>query len=442
MPSFGTDGMRGVANAELTPELVLSLGRAAAQVLGTGPWIVGRDTRASGPMLQAALSAGLAAAGASIVDVGVLPTPGVAHACAARGLPGAVVSASHNPFSDNGVKLFGAGGHKLADDVEAAVAAAMGSSVEGVVAGDAVGRMSVDAAAAADAYVDHVVAALEGRSLGGVRLVVDCANGAASPVAGEVLRRAGADVIVLHAQPDGTNINHGCGSTYPEALQEAVRSSGAALGLALDGDADRVVAVAEDGSILDGDVILALCAVDLRERALLANDTLVVTVMSNLGLRVAMAEAGVTVVETKVGDRYVLEAMEAGGHALGGEQSGHVIFGRLATTGDGLLTGVLLADLVARRGRPLSELASSAMTRFPQVLRNVRAERSVLSAAAVKDAVATVEASLAGEGRVLLRPSGTEPLLRVMVEARTADEAEAAVARIVAAVELAAAPDV
>ncbi|HEX2849838.1 MAG TPA: phosphoglucosamine mutase [Acidimicrobiales bacterium] len=444
--TFGTDGVRGVANQDLTPELVLALGRAAARVLGAGPWQLGRDTRVSGPLLAAALAAGFAAEGAGVVDLGVVPTPAVAAACAARELPGAVISASHNPYPDNGVKLFAAGGRKLSDEVEEQLeaelreilaAGAHSGTPSGADAkvGAEVGRIDADPDAVA-IYEDHVLAALEGRSLGGLRIVLDCANGAASALAGEVFRRAGADVTVLHAAPDGTNINHGCGSTHPQVAQEAVRAAGADLGLAFDGDADRVLAIDAAGDLVDGDHILALAATDLRERGRLADDTLVVTVMSNLGLRLAMTAAGIHVVETKVGDRYVLEALEQGGWSLGGEQSGHVIYRELATTGDGMLTGLLLCDLVARRGRPLRDLAAAAMTAMPQVLRNVRvAERDGLAGAtAVWEEVAAVERELGDHGRVLLRPSGTEPVVRVMVEAPTPDAADAAVRRLIEAV--------
>lgn len=439
---FGTDGVRGVANSELTPELVLALGRAAARVLGHGPWVVGRDTRLSGPLLQAALSAGLAAEGASVVDLGVVPTPAVAHLSAANDQPGAVVSASHNPFPDNGVKFFAPGGRKLTDDVEehleAELRTILAAADEGVDArtGSDVGSITVEHEAVA-AYVDHLHAALQGRSLEGMHVVVDAANGSASELAGLVFRRAGADVTVLHAQPDGTNINHGCGSTHPERLQEVVRDTdGVALGLALDGDADRVLAVAPDGELVDGDMILALSAIDLRDRGALAGNALVVTVMSNLGLRLAMRDAGIDVVETKVGDRYVLEALEDGGRSLGGEQSGHIIFRDLATTGDGLLTGLLLADIVARSGKSLTDLANGTMRRLPQVLKNVRvADRDAATGAPdVQRAVADVERRLGESGRVLLRPSGTEPVVRVMVEAPTHELAEEAVDEIVAVI--------
>ena len=434
--TFGTDGVRGVANTELTPELVLSLGRAAARVLGRGPWLVGRDTRVSGPFLGAALAAGLAAEGASVIDVGVLPTPAVAAACADRGLPGAMISASHNPFADNGVKLFATGGRKLTDEVEAEIEVLLHEEPAGAVSGADVGSLSVDADALV-AYEARVVAALEGRTLDGLRVVLDCANGSASTVAADIFGRAGAEVTVLHASPDGVNINDRCGSTHPESLQEAVRAAGdGTIGFAFDGDADRVLAVDEDGSLVDGDQMLALTAVDLRGRGRLAGDAVVVTVMSNLGFKQAMEAAGIRVVETKVGDRYVLEALEEGGYSLGGEQSGHIIHTALASTGDGVLTGLLLADLVRRSGRPLRDLAADVMRKLPQVLVNVRVPqpKRVADDAAVADAVRAVETRLGSDGRVLLRPSGTEPLVRVMVEAPTAETAQAAADELAAAV--------
>ena len=441
---FGTDGVRGLANAELTPELVLALGRAAARFLGGDAFLVGRDTRLSGPMLQAALTAGLTSEGCNVVDLGVLPTPAVAARSAQLGLPAAMISASHNPYPDNGVKLFAAGGRKLSDAAEHGVQAELDRLLGAAVTNDPkvaaeVGRVDRDDEAA-DAYVGQLLQALDGRRLEGMRIIVDCSNGAASGVAGAVLRGAGADVSLIHAAPDGTNINHGCGSNHPELLQAAVRDSpGTHLGLALDGDADRVVAVAADGTVIDGDHIIGLCAVDLHQRGRLAGDAVVVTVMTNLGFRLGMARRGIDVVETKVGDRYVLEALEERSLSLGGEQSGHVIFRELATTGDGLLTGLLLADVVHRSGRALLDLAPEVMTRLPQVLRNVIvADRAGLQhATAVWDEVAAVEAELGDQGRVLLRPSGTENLVRVMAEAPTEEAAAGAVARVEAAVEAA-----
>ena len=452
---FGTDGMRGVANVELTPELVLALGRAGARVLGARQWVVGRDTRRSGPMLQAALAAGLAAEGADVIDLGMLPTPAVAHRSVAGDVPAAVLSASHNAFADNGVKFFAAGGRKLSDDTESELEAellsvlseaprtaggvdASGLPVGSIPAGAGVGSLSVDPDAA-DRYVAHLVAdSLGGGRLDGLRVVVDTANGAASFVAPRVLQALGADVTVINAQPDGANINARCGSTHPAALQRIVPQRRAHLGLAFDGDADRVLAVDADGQLIDGDQIIGICAIDRRERGVLPADTVVVTVMTNLGFRLGMQEHGVKVVDTKVGDRHVLEALEAGGWTLGGEQSGHVIFRDLATTGDGLLTGVQLLDVVARSQRSLAELAAAAMTRLPQVLVNVAvASRGVDVSARIADEVAAAERQLGERGRVLIRPSGTEPLVRVMVEASSQDQARSVADRLAASVEAA-----
>ncbi|HUQ39655.1 MAG TPA: phosphoglucosamine mutase [Acidimicrobiales bacterium] len=433
---FGTDGIRGLANAELTPELVLALGRAATRVLGQ-EFVVGRDPRVSGPMLQAALSAGMSAEGAAVVDLGVLPTPAVAFVAQDRGVAGAMVSASHNPFHDNGIKLFGPGGTKLDD----ATQLAMETELDAVLRADPptsgeVGVMSADHGATR-LYVEHLVGSLEERRLDGMRVILDCANGAASALAQDVLRRVGAEVAVLFDRPDGRNINDGCGSNHPEALQEAVRDEGADAGLAFDGDADRVVAVDDTGAVVDGDRVLAMLGPDLDERGLLAERTVVVTVMANLGLRQALARRGIAVVETPVGDRHLLEAMDAGGFALGGEQSGHIILGRLATTGDGILTGLTLLDLLRRAGGPLSDLATGAMERMPQVLRNVRVTdlSRLATADEVWHAVRAAEAELGEEGRVLLRPSGTEPLVRVMVEAATETQAADVVDRLCAVVE-------
>jgi phosphoglucosamine mutase len=437
---FGTDGVRGPAE-DLTDELVAALGQAAAQVLGDGAdrFLIGRDTRASGPRIEAALAAGLAAGGLRAEVLGVAPTPAVAWIGAERDAPAAVISASHNPWHDNGIKFFAAGGRKLPDEVEDRLEAAL----DALLAGDSTATPAGtgpdadgDAAADLSAWADAVVATVEGRSLDGLRIVVDCANGAASHTAPEVLRRLGADVTVLHADPDGTNINDGCGSTHPGDLQRVVGQLGASVGLAFDGDADRLLAVDEHGRLVDGDHLIAMFALDLRQRGRLRDDHVVVTVMTNLGFRLAMADAGVAVAETPVGDRYVLEALAAGGWSLGGEQSGHIVFADLATTGDGLLSGVQLLDLVARTGRPLSELAAAAMTSLPQVLRNVRvAERRPDIAEVLAPQIEAEEGALGSTGRVLVRPSGTEPLVRVMVEAGDATLADEVAARLVAAVE-------
>jgi phosphoglucosamine mutase len=402
-------------------------------------FFIGRDTRASGPLLQAALAAGLASEGVDVRDVGVLPTPGLAALSAAHQLPAAMISASHNPFPDNGIKFFAAGGRKLNDETEeqlehelTAVLDASGQALpadgsgSSAPTGDFVGRVRLDPASV-DWYRTHLVASLEGRSLQGIQVAIDTANGAASVVATEVLRAAGADVIAtLAAEPDGCNINDGCGSTHPGALQATVTASGADVGLAFDGDADRVIAVDGTGQLVDGDQLLALFAIDLQARGRLAAGTVVVTVMTNLGLRLAMQARGISVLETQVGDRYVLEALDERGLSLGGEQSGHIIFRDLATTGDGILTGLLLLDLVARRGRTLAAMTSDAMVRLPQVLRNVPvADRAGLACAdGVWSEVAKMEGSLEGRGRILLRPSGTEPVVRIMVEAPSESEAE------------------
>jgi len=443
---FGTDGIRGVANVELDAGLVLALGRAAARVLPAHTFLVGRDTRLSGPMLQAAFGAGLASEGADVVDLGVLPTPGVAWVAAERALPAAMVSASHNPFTDNGVKLFAAGGVKLPDAVEKTIEA----ELEGILAGapgplppsgHGVGRMWAEPEVA-EAYVDHLAVLLEPGALAGVHLVLDCANGAAHAAAPAVFERLGARVELIGADPDGTNINDGVGSTHPERLAAAVVETGAALGLALDGDADRLVAVDHTGTLVSGDELLAMFAADLAGRGRLAGNTVVVTVMSNLGLRLAMAERGIAVRETPVGDRYVLEALDADGLSLGGEQSGHLVFRELSTTGDGILTGLMLLDLLRRDGRPLADVAGASMRRLPQVLVNVPVAdpAAAVADAAVAEARARAEAELGGGGRVLLRASGTEPLARVMVEAQTEELARRIAEDLVTAVGQAVGP--
>ncbi len=439
MLRFGTDGVRGVAGRELTAELVLALGRAAARALGTGrPFLVARDTRLSGPMIEAALVAGLGSEGAGAELLGVLPTPGLAAACAAAGAPGAMISASHNPFPDNGVKFFEPGGRKLRDATEERIEAELASLLaesppgsEGRSIGTVVARVD-----AVDAYVAGLVAAVSPavEPLGGMHVVVDCGNGAASAAAPRALRGLGAKVTVMSADPDGTNINDRCGSTFTGPLQARVVDEGADAGLAFDGDADRVVAVDETGAIVDGDHILAVAALDLAARGRLRNRAVATTVMANLGLRRALEQHGIGVVETPVGDRHVLAAMEEHDLALGGEQSGHVIFADHAVTGDGPLTGILLLDAVVRSGRPLSELAS-VMTRHPQVLRNVAvASRDSLDAATgFWSAVRDLERELGDAGRVLVRPSGTEPVVRVMVEAGDEERASAGADRLAAA---------
>jgi phosphoglucosamine mutase len=442
MLKFGTDGVRGVANAELTPELALALGRAAARVLGGDRFAIGRDTRRSGPMLEAALSAGLVSEGVDVELLGVAPTPEVAWWSVTADAPAAVVSASHNPFADNGIKLFAAGGRKLADDVEARLEHELrGLLVDAAPqrdtpTGAGLGAVRAVAASAHAGYRAAVSGSLAGRRLAGLRAVVDCAHGAASVVAPAVLSDLGVDLEVIHADPDGTNINAGCGSTHPQAVAREVVERGADVGVAFDGDADRVLLVDAAGELVDGDHIIAICAIDRHERGVLAGDSVVVTVMTNLGFRLAMDKRGVHVVETQVGDRYVLEELESRRLHLGGEQSGHVIFRDLATTGDGLLTALQVLDVAVRSGRGLADLAGDAMTRLPQVLRNVRVtERDPAVAERLAGPIAAVEARLGDQGRVLVRPSGTEPLVRVMVEAPTEDEATAAADELVEAVE-------
>jgi phosphoglucosamine mutase len=434
---FGTDGVRGLANADLSPELALSIAIGAAHVLAEADRshaplaVVGRDPRASGEMLEAAVVAGLASAGATVIRVGVLPTPGVAFLTAESNADlGVVLSASHNPMPDNGIKLFAAGGHKLVDSVEAEIEAAVGTPSDWRrPTGAGVGRVH-DLLDGVEHYIKHLVDSTP-HPLAGVRVVVDCANGAAFEVAPDAYGQAGADVIVINNEPDGHNINDGCGSEHLEPLRAAVREHGADLGIAHDGDADRCVAIDADGEIVDGDQIMAILALGMRDAGTLTNNTMVATVMSNLGLRLAMRREGITLLETAVGDRYVVEALRAGGLALGGEQSGHVVLPSHATTGDGVLTALHLMARMAATGRTLADLAS-VVTRLPQVLINVRVANKQLAceAPAVLAAVADAESSLGPTGRVLLRPSGTESLVRVMVEAQTIELAESVAAQV------------
>lgn len=433
---FGTDGVRGLANgALLTPELSLRLAASAAGVLSRDDRVarpvavVGRDPRASGEMLEAAVLAGLTSAGADAVRVGVLPTPAVAFLVEDLGADlGVMISASHNPMPDNGLKFFAAGGHKLPDALEAAVERGL-DDVPVRATGAAVGRVR-DLSDAADRYVGHLLTAT-GVPLRGLRVVVDCAHGAASEAAPTAYRRAGADVVAVHADPDGLNINDGVGSTHLGPLRAAVLAHGADLGIAHDGDADRCLAVDADGAVIDGDRILAVLALAMRDAGELAADTVVATVMSNLGLHLAMAEAGIAVRTTQVGDRYVLEELRAGGYTLGGEQSGHVVFPEHATTGDGLLTALRLMARMTSTSSSLAELAA-VVTPLPQVLQNVVVTDKVAVTAsdAVRAAVTRAEVELGATGRVLLRPSGTEQLVRVMVEAPTADQARATAVRL------------
>lgn len=429
---FGTDGVRGLANGEIiTADFALRLAQAAARVLrdpegteGRRPVaVVGRDPRASGEFLSAAVVAGLASSGIDVFDAGVVPTPAVAFLTGEVHADfGVMLSASHNAMPDNGIKFFAAGGHKLPDAVEDAIEAALDEQPERPTGFD-VGRVTpMDDAGTR--YVRHLLDAVEPR-LDGLTIVIDAAHGAASEVSPEVFRLAGAQVHVIGARPDGLNINDGCGSTHLEGLQAAVVEHGADLGIAHDGDADRCLAVDATGEEIDGDQIMAILAMTLKDHGDLAEDTLVATVMSNLGLIRAMEAAGITVVQAGVGDRYVLEAMRKGGFSLGGEQSGHVILLEHATTGDGVLTGLMLAARIAETGKTIAELAG-AMTRMPQVLINVKDvdKHRVDGDEGVRAAVAELESALADEGRVLLRKSGTEPVVRVMVEAKTHERAQ------------------
>ena len=434
---FGTDGIRGVANVDLTAEIALNVAVSAAHVLiehlHTGSRrptaLVGRDPRASGEFLEAAVVAGLASAGVDVVRLGVLPTPAVAFLTAADGADlGVMLSASHNPMPDNGIKLFDSGGFKLPDTVEDEIESRLGEDWRRPI-GAGVGRVTTDPTAV-DRYLDHLLGTVP-HPLDGMRVVVDAAHGAAAAVGPEALRRAGAEVFAIGAEPDGLNINDGYGSTYPEQLSAAVLAHGADVGIAHDGDADRCLAVDASGELIDGDAILAICALAERDAGRLRGDTVVTTVMTNLGFKHAMQAAGIGVVQTPVGDRYVLDAMRQCGFTLGGEQSGHVVFLDYATTGDGVLTALQLLGHARAANQSVGELAA-VMTRLPQVLLNVkvRDQSAAMSDPALRDAVAAAQADLDGDGRVLVRPSGTEPLVRVMVEAATGERARAAAERI------------
>jgi phosphoglucosamine mutase len=437
---FGTDGVRGVANRELTAELALALGAAAARRLASSDElrrrvaVIGRDPRASGEMLEAAVIAGLTSEGVDALRVGVLPTPAVAYLTRAYDADfGVMISASHNPMPDNGIKIFGPGGHKLDDDTEDQIEdlVAAGPGLRPVGAG--LGRI-VDAEDAADRYLRHVGKASTVR-LDGLTVVVDCAHGAASSVAPRTYRAAGARVIAINADPNGININDNCGSTHLESLRSAVLARGADLGLAHDGDADRCLAIDANGELVDGDAIMFVLALAMKEAGELASDTVVATVMSNLGLHLAMRSVGVTVRTTSVGDRYVLEELRAGEYSLGGEQSGHIVMPALGSTGDGIVTGLRLMARMGQTGSPLSELAS-AMQPLPQVLINVEVADKATAAAAplVQTAVDEAAAELGDTGRILLRPSGTEPMIRVMVEAAEEDVAHRVASRVAEAV--------
>ncbi|WP_159609931.1 phosphoglucosamine mutase [Glutamicibacter sp. JC586] len=439
---FGTDGVRGKANELLTPELALELAQAASVVLGLSQSedgrrpvaVVAKDPRISGDFLSAAIEAGLAASGVDVMDAGTLPTPAAAFLVGDLDADfGVMISASHNAAPDNGIKFLARGGKKLDDSLEDAIEACLKMPKPRPTAGE-VGRVA-RFADAEDRYIMHLLQALPNR-LDGLKVVLDCAHGAASGCSPEVFKAAGAEVVVIGADPDGININDGYGSTHLEKLQAAVLENGADLGIAHDGDADRCLAVDHEGSVVDGDQIMAIMAMDMKDRGELKDNTLVATVMSNLGLKLAMEAAGITLKQTGVGDRYVLEGMHEGNYSLGGEQSGHVIFSKHATTGDGVLTGLMIAARVKATGKSLKELAA-VLTVLPQVLINVR---GVDKAAAPENEplqrdVAAAEARLGSTGRVLLRPSGTEPVVRVMVEAATQEQAQAEAETLAASVQ-------
>ena len=438
---FGTDGVRGLANGLITAELALKISQAAARVLGEEARRVGhrpkavlaRDPRISGQFLASAVAAGLASAGVDVYDAGVIPTPAAAFLTADLDADfGVMISASHNPAPDNGIKIFAAGGHKLDDKIEDAIEEAL--NLEPLLPiGASVGHVT-RFADAEDRYLVHLLKSMPNK-LDGLTIVVDCANGAASSVSPDAFRDAGAKVIVIGADPDGININEGCGSTHLSALQAAVLEHNADAGVAHDGDADRCLMVDHTGAIVDGDQIMAILALSMKARGELARNTLVATVMSNLGLKIAMKEAGITMLETKVGDRYVLEEIRENGYTLGGEQSGHVILSHYATTGDGVLTGMRVMAEVAKSGKSLRELAGQIQI-YPQVLINVRGvDRNRVDDSVVQAAVQEAEADLGETGRVLLRASGTEPVIRVMVEAAQMGEAQGWADRIARVVE-------
>ncbi|KAB3522891.1 phosphoglucosamine mutase [Corynebacterium sp. zg254] len=439
---FGTDGVRGLANHKLTAPLAMKLGAAAARVLvskeeqGRRPTaIIGRDPRVSGEMLGSALAAGMASQGIDVLDVGILPTPAVAFLTDDFGADmGVMISASHNPMPDNGIKFFAAGGHKLDDEMEDAIEATMLDLPEEGPTGAAIGRILDESAEALDRYLAHLREAVP-TPLDGIRVVVDCAHGAAFQAAPEAYRQAGAEVIPINNEPNSFNINDGVGSTHIEVIQRAVVEHHADLGLAHDGDADRCLAVDSEGNVVDGDQIMAILALAMKEDGELKKNMLVATVMSNLGLTLAMRENGIDLLQTKVGDRYVLAELRAGDYSLGGEQSGHVVIPEHGTTGDGTLTGLSLMARMARTEKPLSELAQ-VMTVLPQTLINVPVsdKSKIMQDSSVQAAIEQAKQVLGDTGRVLLRPSGTEELFRVMVEAADSDSARKIAGQLAAVV--------
>ena len=424
MLRFGTDGIRGRAYEELLVDDVVRLAQAAAEVMApSGPVVIGRDTRASSPDFAEALIAGFSAVGVPALDMGVAPTPAVAWAAARDNTPGAMVSASHNPWQDNGVKLFGADGRKLEDEVQAALESVLADRRRSRALNLKSRPSATDASEFVGEYQTAIAATVDfdGR---GLCVVVDAAHGSATAALPSPLEAHGLTVAMINADPDGRNINHRCGSTFPEAVAETVCRQGADLGLTFDGDADRVLAVDHTGELVDGDQIIAICAADRHQQGRLPGDTVVVTVMTNLGFHRAMSQRGINVVTTPVGDRHVWSALQDSNWAIGGEQSGHVIFPSLANTGDGLITALQLLEIVARRGLPLCDLAAEAMTKMPQVLYNVALGAKPVDESRLSTATAAAEQMLGSRGRILVRPSGTEPVSRIMVEAETAQIAE------------------
>ncbi|GIU84311.1 MAG: phosphoglucosamine mutase [Acidimicrobiales bacterium] len=434
---FGTDGVRGDAEEELTPKRMVALGRAIARVFRPDFVVIGRDTRLSGERIERDLARGLHAEGVRVGRLSVAPTPAVAWSSAHRGVPGIAVSGSHNHWKDNGVKVFAPGGLKLDDATQSEIEQTWWELENDDVEGPELQPApAVDLPEDLVGYRDSLVASVEGRRFDGIDVVLDCANGAAFEIAPDIISWLGARVFLLNAKPDGRNINEKCGSTHPEVVSRAVVRCGADVGFAFDGDADRVIASDEQGRVVDGDQIIAMCAIDLRDRGRLKNDTVAVTVMSNLGLRMGLRATAIEVVDTPVGDRYVLEELDKRGLSLGGEQSGHIIFRDLATTGDGILTALQVLDLMARTGRYLSDIAETSMTKLPQVLRNVRCSgRDPAIVEKIRPVVEREERLLGDGGRVLVRMSGTEPVVRVMVEAPTERMASEVAERIVQAVQ-------
>ena len=434
MLRFGTDGVRGRAYEELFPDDIVRLAQAAAEVLNpSGPVVIGRDTRESSPDFAAALAAGFSVVGVSTIDLGVAPTPAVAWAAARNRSPGAMVSASHNPWHDNGVKLFGPEGLKLDNESQAALESTLDDSNRRTVTALGAPPRTSDGSELLQNYQDAVAdtVAFDGRDL---HVLVDAAHGSATTVLPGPLQAHNVTVTVINSSPSGRNINHRCGSTRPETVARAVRRQNADLGLAFDGDADRVLAVDHTGELVDGDQIIAICAADRHQQGQLSGNTVVVTVMTNLGFHRAMAQQGINVVTTPVGDRHVWTALQEGGWALGGEQSGHVIFPALATTGDGLVTALQLLEVIARRGVPLRDLAAEAMTKMPQVLHNVAAAPDAIDEQRLSAAAAAAQQELGTDGRILVRPSGTEPVIRIMVEAETSQIAESIAATVARAI--------